>query len=97
MERKSTVEQQIAERARKFKEEPLTNLSQIITTEMLNKEFKQLNKNSVAGVDEQDWFEYSRKEVQRLPELLSEYKTGNYKARPVRRVYINPYWRAEVL
>lgn len=88
MELMSTVDQQIAERARKFKEEPLTNLSQFITTEMLYKEFNKLNKYSVAGVDEQDWFEYSRIIGQRLPELLSEYKTGRYKAPPIRRVYI---------
>lgn len=84
MELMSTVDQQIAERARKFKEEPLTNLSQFITTEMLYKEFNKLNKYSVAGVDEQDWFEYSRIIGQRLPELLSEYKTGRYKAPPIR-------------
>lgn len=88
MEPMSTVELQIAERARKYKEDPLTNLSQFITREMLYKEFKKLNKYSVAGVDEQDWFDYSRIVEQRLPALLSEYKTGSYKAPPVRRGYI---------
>lgn len=84
----STVELQIAERARKFKEEPLTNLSQFITSDMLYKEFMKLNKYSSVGIDEQDWFDYSRVTEQRLPELLSEYKSGRYKAPSVRRVYI---------
>ncbi|WP_010416674.1 group II intron reverse transcriptase/maturase [Anaerophaga thermohalophila] len=88
MEEMSTVELQIAERARKFKEEPLTNLSQFITQDMLYKEFMKLNKYSSAGTDEQDWFDYSQVIEQRLPDLLSEYKSGRYKAPPVRRVYI---------
>ena len=88
MEEMSTVELQIAERARKFNEEPLTNLSQFITQDVLYKEFMKLNKYSSAGTDDQDWFDYSRVADQRLPELLSEYKSGRYKAPPVRRVYI---------
>jgi len=84
----STVELQIAERARKFKEEPLTNLSQFITCDMLYREFNQLNKYSSSGTDDQDWFDYSRLADQRLPELLSEYKSGSYKAPSIRRVYI---------
>lgn len=88
MEEMSTVELQIAERARKFNEEPLTNLSQFITQDVLYKEFMKLNKYSSAGTDDQDWFDYSRVADQRLPELLTEYKSGRYKAPPVRRVYI---------
>lgn len=88
MKEMSTVELQIAERARKFKEEPLTNLSQFITSDMLYKEFMKLNKYSSAGTDNQDWFDYSRVTEQRLPELLSQYKSGRYKAPSIRRVYI---------
>ncbi|WP_010417312.1 reverse transcriptase domain-containing protein [Anaerophaga thermohalophila] len=88
MEEMSTVELQIAERARKFKEEPLTNLSQFITPQMLYKEFMRLNKYSSAGTDGQDWFNYVGIAEERLPELLSEYKSGRYKAPPIRRVYI---------
>ncbi|WP_016777467.1 group II intron reverse transcriptase/maturase [Anaerophaga thermohalophila] len=88
MEEMSTAELQIAERARKFKEEPLTNLSQFITPQMLYKEFMRLNKYSSAGTDGQDWFNYVGIAEERLPELLSEYKSGRYKAPPIRRVYI---------
>ncbi len=88
MEEMSTVELQIAERAKKFKGEPLTNLSQFITSEMLYKEFMNLNKYSSAGIDKQDWFDYSRETSGRLPELITQFKSGRYKAPPVRRVYI---------
>lgn len=88
MKEMSTVELQITERARKFKEEPLTNLSQFITHDMLFKEFRKLNKYSAAGTDGQDWFDYALEAEQRLPELLSDYKSGCYKAPPIRRVYI---------
>ncbi len=88
MEEMLTVELQIAERARKFKEEPLTNLSQFITSDMLHKEFMKLNKYSSAGIDGQYWFDYSRETPHRLPELLTQFKSGRYKAPPVKRVYI---------
>ena len=94
MKEMSTVELQIAERAKKFKEEPLTNLSQFITSEMLYKEFMKLNKYSSAGIDKQGWFDYSREITQRLPELISQFKSGSYKAPPVKRVYI-PKGKAE--
>lgn len=55
---------------------------------MLYREFNQLNKYSSSGTDDQDWFDYSRLADQRLPELLSEYKSGSYKAPSIRRVYI---------
>jgi len=88
MKQMSTLELQIAERARKFRDEPLTNLSQFITTEMLHKEFRTLNKNSTRGVDGQDWYDYSRRVEERIPELHAGYKSGKYKAPPIRRAYI---------
>lgn len=88
MRKMSTAELQIAERARKFKEEPLTNLSQFITCDMLYSEFNKLNKYSSTGTDGQNWFDYWKETEQRLPELLNKYKSGSYKAPPIRRVYI---------
>ena len=84
----STVELQIAERARKFNKEPLTNLNQFITNGLLHKELRKLNKYSSQGTDGNDWFDYSLVAKERLPELLAEYKSGKYKAPPIRRVYI---------
>lgn len=84
----STEGLQIAERARKFKGEALTNLHQFITVPMLAGCFSKLNKGSSAGVDGKLWSDYDLEQSARLPELLSEFKNGNYRAPFIRRVYI---------
>ena len=47
----STEELQIADRARKYKQEALTNLHQYIDEKLLHKCYQNLNKNSSPGVD----------------------------------------------
>jgi group II intron reverse transcriptase/maturase len=84
----STRELQIVERARKFKHEALTNLNQYIDLELLAESFGSLNKKSSAGVDGEVWLSYKQKSASRLPELLSEFKSGRYKAPAIRRVLI---------
>jgi len=84
----STNELQIAERARKHKHEALTNLSQFITVDMLQSSYRSLNKNSCPGVDGKYWHNYSLGSNFRLPVLLTEFKSGKYKAPLIRRVYI---------
>ncbi len=84
----STVELQIAERARKHKQIALTNISQFIDEQMLRSSYRSLNKNSSPGVDGKFWHNYSLESQFRLPELLTEFKSGKYKAPPIRRVYI---------
>jgi len=84
----STVEVQIAERAKKFRNEALTNLHQFIDVELLDKCLRNLNKKSSTGVDGQNWYEYLIGSTERLPELLAEFKTGVYKAPHIRRAYI---------
>ena len=86
MEKMSPNELQIAERAKKYKSEALTNLHQFITEYHLKVSFQQLNKNSKAGVDGLQWYDYGLQS--RFGELLSEFKSGNYKAPSIRRVYI---------
>lgn len=88
MKKMSTEELRIAERARKFSNEPLTNLNQFITTGLLHRKFRELNKYSSRGTDGENWFDYALEAKERIPELLSQYKTGKYKAPPIRRVYI---------
>ena len=51
----STVELQIAERARKYKGEALHNLHHYIDGALLQESYKQLNKNSAAGIDGKTW------------------------------------------
>lgn len=79
---------QITERARKYRNDPLTNLHQYIDEEMLKDSFMGLNKHSSAGVDKKYWHNYSLESNFRFPSLLSELKTGSYYAPPIRRVYI---------
>ena len=84
----STGELQIAERAKKFKGQALTNLQQFITEPMLTDCFNKLNRSSSAGVDGKLWCDYDQGSEQRLPELLSSFKSGKYRAPFIRRVYI---------
>jgi len=84
----STEELQIAERARKYKQEALTNLHQYIDEKLLQESYRNLNKKSSPGVDGKYWHDYSLESQFRIPELLVEFKSGKYKAPPIRRVYI---------
>lgn len=84
----STVELQIAERARNHKQEALTNVSQFIDVAMLESSYQNLNKNSSPGIDGKFWHDYSLESQFRLPELLTEFKKGSYVAPSIRRVYI---------
>ena len=83
-----TQELQIVERARNHKHEALTNLHQFIKMELLEDSYRQLNKNSSAGVDGESWQSYSANASKHITELLSLFKSGRYKAPPIRRVYI---------
>jgi RNA-directed DNA polymerase len=84
----STISMQIAERAKKHPKEPLTNLNQFIDSGMLHRNFERMNKKSASGVDEQTWHEYDTQREERIPELLTAFKSGSYRAPNIRRVYI---------
>ena len=84
----STISTQIAERAKKYPNEPLTNLSQFIDSGMLHRNYEGMNKKSASGVDEQTWHEYGEQREERIPELLTAFKSGSYRAPNIRRVYI---------
>lgn len=84
----STVERQIAERARKFKGEALYSLYSFIDAQLLQESYEQLNKQSAKGVDGKTWEEYGSEFAERRESLLEEFKSGRYRAPAVRRVYI---------
>lgn len=84
----STGEIQIAERARKFPNEALTNLHQFIDERMLNECFNNLNKKGASGVDKETWYGYNEQRSERIPQLLAAFKSGKYRAPNIRRVYI---------
>lgn len=84
----STVELQIADRARAYPDEPLTNLHGFIDLAFLEECFAALNKKGAPGVDGQSWAEYNEQRSQRLPELLEAFKSGRCRAPNIRRIYI---------
>jgi len=88
MKKMSTVELQIAERARKHKGEALHSLYPFIDATMLQESYKQLNKQSAKGVDGKTWQQYGLEFPERCEHLLREFRTGRYKAPAIRRVYI---------
>ncbi len=88
MKRMSTVEMQIAERARKYPDQALTNLQQFIDAPMLEEIFQALNKRGASGVDGETWEMYDKQKGTRIPELIAGFKSGRYRAPNIRRVYI---------
>jgi RNA-directed DNA polymerase len=84
----STVDLHIAERARIYPDEPLTNLHSFIDVALLAESLDALNKKGAPGVDGQSWSQYNEQRVERLPELLTQFKSGQYRAPAIRRTYI---------
>ena len=84
MEKMSTVEMQIAERARKYPCEALTNLHQFIDEPMLINCFNGLNKKGASGVDRETWYEYNDQRSERIPQLHAAFKSGEYRAPNIR-------------
>jgi len=88
MKKMSTVELQIAERARKHKGEALHSLYPFIDAKLLQESYERLNKQSAKGVDGKTWQQYGLEFPERCEHLLGEFRTGRYKAPAIRRVYI---------
>lgn len=84
----STVDLHIAERARAYPDEPLTNLASFIDVALLGESLDALNKKGAPGVDGQSWSQYNEHRAERLPELLGQFKSGRYRAPAIRRAYI---------
>ncbi len=88
MKKMSTVELQIAERARKYKGEALYNFHHFIDSPLLQESYEQLNKKSAVGIDGKTWQQYGLEFPERRKSLLDEFKSGRYRAPAIRRVYI---------
>jgi RNA-directed DNA polymerase len=84
----STKLQRIAELARKYCTQPLTTLAHFIDIEFLREAFRRTRKDGAAGVDGQTAKEYEERLEEHLPTLLDHFKSGTYKAPPVRRTHI---------
>lgn len=85
----STVNVHIAERAKKFPDEPLTNLHSYIDLELLEESFGGLNKKGASGVDGESWSGYNEVREERLPIVLEQFKSGSFRAPLIRRSYIS--------
>src|SRR5262245_59201739 len=84
----STKLRRIAENARRMKGTALTSLSHHIDIEWLREAFRRTRRDGAVGVDGQSWRDYERNLDANLQDLLSRFKSGRYRAPPVRRVHI---------
>lgn len=84
----STKTQRIAELARKMPQLVLTTLAHHIDREWLKEAYRRTRKDGARGVDGQTAEEYAVRLDENLNALLDRFKTGTYKAPPVRRVHI---------
>lgn len=84
----STRLERIAELARKHPERAFMSLHHAIDVEWLREAYRRTRKDAAVGVDGQTAEEYVRDLEGNLESLLVRFRTGTYRAPPVRRVHI---------
>lgn len=84
----STGLQKIAELAKKTPDMVFTSLNHYIDMGLLLEAYRRTRKDGAPGIDGQSAKEYEENLLENLKSLLDRFKTGAYKAPPVRRVYI---------
>lgn len=84
----STKQQRIAELASLTPAIALTTLSHHVDAEWLREAYRRVRKDGAVGVDGQAAADYERHLESNLESLLNRFKSGSYRAPPVRRVYI---------
>ena len=84
----STRLQRIAELAREDRQRSFLSLAHHIDVELLREAYRRTRKNGAPGVDGQTAVEYEEHLEKNLQSLLDRFKSGKYKAPPVRRAYI---------
>jgi group II intron reverse transcriptase/maturase len=83
-----TKQQRIAELARTAPELAFTTLAHHVDAEWLREAYRRVRKDGAVGVDGQTAVEYERDLAGNLESLLNRFKSGSYRAPPVRRVHI---------
>src|SRR5262245_13303247 len=78
----------LADRARRIRNEPLKTLMHLVDREWLQEAWKRLRKGSAAGVDQVTTTEYEQALDTNLEQLQTKLQHNQYRATPVRRVYI---------
>lgn len=84
----STKLQRIAELARTAPTMVLTTLAHHVDVEFLREAYRRTRKSGASGVDGQTAAEYAENLEENLQALHERFKTGTYRAPPVRRVHI---------
>ena len=84
----STKLQKIAELAREAPAMAFTSLNHYIDMDLLLEAYRRTRKDGAPGIDGRTAKEYEEKLFENLESLLNRFKSGMYKAPPVRRVYI---------
>lgn len=84
----STKLQRIAKLAKEAPNVVITSLSHHIDKEFLREAYARTRKDGAAGVDEVTAKEYEERLEENLESLLNRFKSGTYRAQPVRRVHI---------
>ncbi len=84
----STRLERIAELAREHPERVFRSLHHVIDVAWLREAFRRTRKDAAAGVDGQTAEKYARDLEGNLESLLARFRTGTYRAPPVRRVHI---------
>ena len=88
LENVSTRLQRIAQLAQENRDRVLVSLAHAIDVDFLREAYGRTRKDGAPGVDGQTAGSYEMALEENLQSLLSRFKSGNYKAPPVRRVYI---------
>jgi group II intron reverse transcriptase/maturase len=78
----------IAELAKEDKERKFSSIAHLLTVEALHEAFGNLRKDASAGVDGVTYTEYAVEVRENLEKLHDRLKQGQYRAQPLRRIYI---------
>jgi len=84
----STRQLEIAERAARYRHEALLTLAHCIDLDWLREAYRRTRKDGAVGVDGQTATEYEAQLEENVSSLLERFKSGCYRAPPVKRVYI---------
>ncbi len=84
----STVQEQIAELAKRYPDRGLTSLNKYLDATWLKEAFHRIRKDGAVGIDGVSALEYAENLDERLTDLVNRAKSGQYKAPAARRVYI---------
>ena len=78
----------IAELAKEDRERKFSSIAHLLTVEALQEAFEGLRKDASAGADRVSHAEYAGEVRENLEKLHERLKQGQYRAQPLRRIYI---------